>query len=264
MMSILTILQRQFDLIETELIRYRNNPFDVERTHDLRVAIRTLRGLFKFLKREIPQAAFAVVDKNLSEAAKIFGTLRELDVLIAKSSEFAYTHPEEHTNYRHFFQDFHHRRQQEMERIMAPKVQQELTDYLAGVRDQLGILRFDKKTDWSKQVAQELKRRKNSLDKAFNQLDFKDYTRVHQIRKRAKTLRYSATYFAKLAPQKAVKVQKQAKKIQAICGEITDAHVNYDFLLQFAEQTDNSADKKLLLRIAQAQHELYAPAKKDS
>lgn len=34
MKSILTILQLQYDLIEKELIRYQNNPYDADQTHD--------------------------------------------------------------------------------------------------------------------------------------------------------------------------------------------------------------------------------------
>ncbi len=38
MKSILTILQLQYDLIEKELIRYQNNPYDADQTHNLHIA----------------------------------------------------------------------------------------------------------------------------------------------------------------------------------------------------------------------------------
>ncbi|WP_057895706.1 CHAD domain-containing protein [Liquorilactobacillus oeni] len=263
MKSILTILQRQYDLIEKELIRYQNNPYDADRTHDLRVAIRTLRGLFKFLKRDLPPDIFADIDKSLSKAAKIFNDLREFDVLIAKSSEFAYNHPEKRTDYRHFFQNFRTKRKKVMRKTLTKTVQKKLTTNLTKVKDQLGILDFDEETDWNKYIYQELKRRKKKLTKFYDDLDFKDYTRVHHIRKKAKTLRYSATYFMDFAPKKAKKVRKKAKKIQDVCGNITDAHVNYGLLYDFAAQSDNQNDKNLLLRIAQAQQKVYNPDKKE-
>ncbi|KRM95383.1 CHAD domain protein [Liquorilactobacillus aquaticus DSM 21051] len=261
MISIATILQRQYSLIQTELVRYLNNPYDAERTHDLRVSIRTLRGLFKFLKRKLPQTVFLDVNKNLGNAAKTFNLLRELDVLIAKSSAFAYAHPEENTNYRHFFQEFHKKRDAEMKKTLADKVQKDLDKSFTHVKDQLNVLEFSKTTNWSKYISQELKRRENKLLAQYNQLDLKDYTRVHQTRKKAKTLRYSATYFSAFAPKKSKKIRKKAKEIQNVCGEITDAHINYGFLYDFATQTKDENDKKLLLTIAQAQRKLYTSDK---
>ncbi|AUJ29779.1 CHAD domain-containing protein [Liquorilactobacillus hordei] len=257
MKSILTILQLQYDLIEKELIRYQNNPYDADQTHDLRVAIRTLRSLFKFLKRDFAPNTFADIDKSLSKAAKVFNDLRELDVLIAKSSEFAYNHPEKRTDYRHFFQSFYNKRKKEMLKTLTPTVQKEIISNLAQVKDQLKTLDFNEENDWNKYIYQELNRREKKLSQLYDDLDFKDYTRVHRIRKKAKTLRYSATYFIEFAPKKAKKISKKAKKIQYACGNITDAHVNYGLLCNFAAQSNNQNDKKLLLRIAQVQKKVY-------
>ncbi|WP_243686325.1 hypothetical protein [Lentilactobacillus rapi] len=51
---------------------------------------------------------------------------------------------------------------------------------------------------------------------------------------------------------------KKAKTIQDESGKITDAHVNDGLLQKFANQADNPAEAKLLLRIARAQRELIA------
>ncbi|KRL34701.1 CHAD domain-containing protein [Liquorilactobacillus uvarum] len=257
MISISDILQQQYNSIQVELIRCRSNPYDAVRIHDLRVAIRTLRGLIKFLKKKLPQTACEDIDKNLSKAAKILGPLRELDVLIAKSGEFAYNHPEENTNYRQIFKNFHIKRDEELQKFLVSSIQQSLITYLIHVKTQLDALDFNKKIDWSKYLSRELDRRKVKLMRLYADLDFKNYTLVHQIRKKAKTLRYSTTYFAKFLSKNDKKVSKKARKIQSICGKITDAHVNYDLLHHLAEQAENKHAKETLLRIAQAQRKIY-------
>lgn len=69
MASIQSILHDRYQSILVENIRYLNNPYDPDRTHDLRVTIRTLRGLVKFLKRRIDPAVYESIDSNLSRAA---------------------------------------------------------------------------------------------------------------------------------------------------------------------------------------------------
>lgn len=258
MKSVQPILAQQFNLIQTELNRFRNNPYSADRVHDLRVAIRTLRGLFKFLKREIPQTTFEDIDQTLSAAAMIFGPLRELDVLIAQAGDFAYAHPDSGSDYRSLFQDLHTKRDAEMQRVLTDDVQHQLVADLDNVKQHLSSLAFDRTTNWNQYVFRELKRRGDKVVRKYQRLDFNDYLRVHQIRKKAKTLRYSATYFADFAPKLAGKIGKKAKTIQDESGKITDAHVNDGLLQKFANQADNPAEAKLLLRIARAQRELIA------
>ncbi len=64
-LSIQEIINTQYDQILTERIRFLNNPNNADRDHDLRVSIRTLRGLFNFLKKEIPASSFETIDTNL-------------------------------------------------------------------------------------------------------------------------------------------------------------------------------------------------------
>lgn len=264
MMSITTILQQQYHSIQTEQIRYQNNPYDSERVHDLRVAIRTLRGLVKFLKREMPQETYETLDRTLSNAAKIFSPLRDLDVLIVEAGAFAYAHPEGKVNYRDFFKMFDNKRHEEMQQTLVDSVQQELTTDLDQVKAQLKTVNFNHVPDWTKLIAKELKRRKHQLIKQYDHLDFQDYPRVHHVRKKAKTLRYSATYFAEFVPKKAEKIRRQAKRVQDVCGSITDAHVNYVALNQLASQTTDDNNKALLLRIARAQREKFTAIKKSA
>ncbi|KRL03542.1 CHAD domain-containing protein [Liquorilactobacillus capillatus] len=257
MTTIQLILQQQYASIQTELIRFKNNPYDPERIHDLRVTLRTLRGLFKFLKRKLPETTYTTIDHNLSQAAKLFSSLRDLDVLIINTGEFAAKHFKESTHYYQLFQILHTKREKEMHAILAPPKQQKLATALTRVKKQFNTLNFTKHSAWSHYISQELHRRKKKLFKHYQRLNFKDYPHVHRLRKQAKTLRYAATYFTDLLPKNSLKIAKHAKEIQSTCGIITDAHVNYTSLCHFAKRADNKAVQKLILTIAHTQQKIF-------
>lgn len=262
MKSIMPIFQRQLQQIQIEHTRFLNNPYDPERTHDLRVSLRILRGLFKFLKRQLPTTNFAIINQNLSQAAKLLGPLREIDVLIEKSSQYALKYPSNDGSYYQLFKMFYQQRQQIMEQILSVTTQTTFTKCLTTVKQQLTQLKFPAKLNWSKLLTQQLKKRQKKIIKAYQNLDLTDYPQVHHIRKLAKTLRYSATYFADFISQAAIKTQAAAEKIQDTCGLITDAHVNYSLLLDFAAKIADPQQKSLLLKIAHEQEKIYRPPAK--
>ncbi|WP_281164510.1 CHAD domain-containing protein [Liquorilactobacillus sicerae] len=266
MKSIMPIFQRQFQQIQIERTHFLNNPYDPERTHALRVSLRTLRGLFKFLKRQLPATSFATIDQNLSQAAKLLGPLREIDVLIEKSSQYALKYPSTDTssNYYQLFKMFHQQRQQIMEQVLTTTTQTTLKNCLITVKQQLAQLKFQTELNWSKLLTQQLKKRQKKIIKAYRHLDLTDYPQVHQIRKKAKTLRYSATYFADFISQAAIKTQAAAEKIQDTCGVITDAHVNYGLLQDLAAKITDPQQKDLLLKIAHEQEKIYQPTAKST
>ncbi|WP_057825947.1 CHAD domain-containing protein [Lentilactobacillus sunkii] len=252
-MSIQTILQERYKAIQVELVRYLNNPYDPDRTHDLRVTIRTLRGLIKFLKRRITPESYDVINSNLSQAAMLFSDLRELDVLIEQAGAYAYAHPDKETNYQHLFSVLREDRQEEMKRTLADEAMTTLKNELQQAHKQVSALKFSGNDDLHQYIVKEMHRRYHKLMKMFERLDSDDYPQVHHVRKRAKTLRYASTQFADFATRKANKSAKLAKDIQDDTGTITDAHVNYMRLYQLAETVKNDDDKKLLLDIADDQ-----------
>lgn len=263
MTSIKAILQQRYAKIQTEWRRYRNNPYDVERPHDLRVAIRTLRGLIKFLKRDMPQLTYESLDNDLSQAAKLFSPLRDLDVLIAEAGDFAYEHPEESSAYSALFEKLRQKRDEEMKHTLTKASRLTFTTCLKRIKTQLDSLTFESagNPDYPKLLAKEFKRRDRELMKQYHQLDFHDYPRVHHVRKRAKTLRYSATYFADFVPKKERKRVERAKRIQDICGVITDAHVNDQQLQRLAANTSSLEHRRVLLQIAEEQRKIYTADK---
>lgn len=252
-MSIQKILQERYHTITIEWVRYLNNPYDPERAHDLRVMIRTLRGLIKFLKRRLTTAAYTAIDTNLSQAANLFGSLRELDVLIEETGSYAYNHPDKNADYQGLLKILRDNRQREMAHTLTEVTQSAFKKDLKNVDRQLTQLEFTQTTALHQYIVKELNRRNHKLVALFEKLDFNDYPEVHHVRKRSKTLRYASTYFADFAPNKARKSAKLAKDIQDDTGTITDAHVNYLRLRQLADQASEDADKQLLRQIADDQ-----------
>lgn len=262
-MPIQSILHQQFRVIKTEAVRYQNNPYDPDRAHDLRVAIRTLRGLIKFIKRRLPTSVYTEIDQQLSAAAQIFGPVRELDVLIEEAAQFAYDHPDKHAAYQHFFNMLAAKRHDAMQATLTTAVQDQLTATITNVQRQLKALDLDQQDDWTDYVETEMARRKKKLAKEYRHLDLSDYPAVHHLRKRSKTLRYAATYFVNLAPKNAPKIRQKAEKIQNTTGTITDAHINADYLKTFAEQAQDPRDTALLLKIADDQLAKIKPARQN-
>lgn len=252
-MSVKEVLQQQYHQIQIEWLRYQNNPYEVARVHDLRVSIRTLRGLIKFLKPALSISIYNQLNTDLGEFAQHFSDLRDLDVLITKVGEYAYQYPETGSNYPELFKQLQHRRTEKMVQTLNKESQVIIEKYLDKVNTTLKDLKFEGKIDQGNMMAKEFKRRDRKLMKQYNNLDFQNYERVHHVRKRAKTLRYSATYFADYVPKKEHKRVKRAKKIQDICGAITDAHVIKHQLQDLAEKTTSQSKHEMFMKIADYQ-----------
>ncbi len=257
MSTISTILNQQYAVIQTEWLRYQNNPYDADRVHDLRVAIRTLRGLIKFLKRQISKPVFDNLDETLSQAAQLFGPLRDWDVLVMEAGEFVYLHPRNQATYRNLFQTLYEQRNRKMQATLKPEVQRKIAGDLLRVKAQLKELKFNDQHNWPKLIAHEFNRRDHKLMAQYRNLDFDDYVQVHHVRKRAKTLRYAATYFSALRPKHGKKILRRAKNIQDICGTLTDAHINEGQLRQLAAKISDTDQQAILLQLAQVQRQRY-------
>lgn len=253
MLSIFEILQQQNTAIKTDLIRFANNPFDPNRNHDLRVAIRSLRSLYKFLKPQLDPVSFKILDENLSNAAKMLNSLRELDVLFGEISDYAFNHPLDTPAYFHLLVQVNAKRLVAMRQVLAEDNWKMLVDHLTVANKQLNQLELSTNFDWSQLIKHEFQRKTKKLVKSYQAVNFSEYQTVHQIRKKAKTLRYASTYLIKFAPKKAKKSHRLAEKVQNRCGAITDAHINTELLQKFIQQTNNQSEKDLLKKILQIQ-----------
>ncbi|WP_407124088.1 CHAD domain-containing protein [Weissella paramesenteroides] len=162
-MSVKEVLQQQYHQIQIEWLRYQNNPYEVARVHDLRVSIRTLRGLIKFLKPALSISIYNQLNTDLGEFAQHFSDLRDLDVLIAKVGEYAYQYPENGSNYPELFKQLQHRRTEKMVQTLNKESQVIIEKYLDKVNTTLKDLKFEGKIDQGNMMAKEFKHRDRKL-----------------------------------------------------------------------------------------------------
>lgn len=246
------VFETQIDKITSLYLNYQNNPFSTELVHDLRVAIRELRGLLNFIKKRMDDDQYNRLNQKLGDAARIFSPLRELDVLYAYCEHYAIEHPNSSDAYYQLFNTFVKDRRVEMNRTFNKGniaiIQQALND----AKEILELDLFDNKKDWKKFTQKRMKKKNQKLLDAYDAVDISDYEEVHEIRKSAKKLRYAATYFDATLSKDLDDYRKAAKGIQSEFGEITDAHVNYDLLTTYAEKVTDADVQDLLIQIREA------------
>lgn len=122
-------------------------------------------------------------------------------------------------------------------------------DALTTTKETLEELELDKDFDWDKYVAKRLEKKNDKLQKAYEEVDLEDYETVHDIRKDAKKNRYAAKYYKNVTSKKTKPYKKAAEAIQDEFGEVTDAHVNYDLLTDFADQVEDKGVRELFYQI---------------
>lgn len=246
------VFETQIDKITSLYLNYQNNPFSTELVHDLRVAIRELRGLLNFIKKRMDDDQYNRLNQQLGDAARIFSPLRELDVLYAYCEHYAIEHPNSSDAYYQLFNTFVKDRRVEMNRTFNKGniaiIQQALND----AKEILELDLFDNKKDWKKYTQKRMKKKNQKLLDAYDAVDISDYEEVHEIRKSAKKLRYAATYFDATLSKDLDDYRKAAKGIQSEFGEITDAHVNYDLLTTYVEKVTDADVQDLLIQIREA------------
>lgn len=243
------ILLERLSIIEARYVDFSNNPFDSDIAHDLRVSIRELRGLLNFIKPIIGEETYDSMNAPLREAAQVFGPIRELDVLTEFTEEVALEQPDLSEYFYDAFNLLGKERRKEMRRTFNVTNVELVKDALTTTKETLEELELDKDFDWDKYVAKRLEKKNDKLQKAYEEVDFQDYETVHDIRKDAKKNRYAAKYYKNVTSKKTKPYKKAAEAIQDEFGEVTDAHVNYDLLTDFADQVEDKDVRELFYQI---------------
>lgn len=243
------VFEDQINTIETLHQDYMNNPFSADIVHDLRVAMRKFRALLNFVKPQMDEEDYERMNGTLRDAAMVFGPLRELDVLTEYCEQYAVDHPQASEEYYQLFNTFAKNRRLEMNRTFNKTNQQKIRDAIDSSRDILEMDLFDKKKTWKKFVVKRIDKKASKLKKAYKKVDLSHYEEVHEIRKQAKKQRYSASFFNSTVGKDLKQYEVKAKDIQNEFGEITDAHVNYDMLTDYADKVTQDELRDLILTI---------------
>ena len=211
---------------------FLEDPNDPETNHKLRVSIRTLRSLIDFMSPWQKRKQNKRIQQNLKFVVRRTSRLRELDVLCEIAQEGGAS-----DELLSFCEERAARERDAVVEALSSK------DYAKAIRK---ATRATSKLRWKKGVAKKGPRGKavrkrydelaTSLLSDLDALDENDYERVHDVRKRAKQIRYVSERFPEILGPDAVQAAKDMKAEQDRLGAICDARVNNEIVQTFIEE----------------------------
>lgn len=256
MEKIKKVILKRLAKLKKAYIDYQNNPYDPETAHAIRTNSRKLRSVLNFLKKTFDAEEYQRLNSELKALAMIYGPVREADILAQWCAEIARDKPDMSGHYREMFNYLGKERRKEMRRtfnktnVRAAESAMDIVD--SGVEN----LSLDEKSDWGRYIKKRLVKKNRRLMNDYDTVDMDDYTAVHEIRKKAKKMRFSAKYLGKLTSVKHKKMAGEAQNIQDDFGLVTDARVNRRMLMEYAEKADDEALEKLFRKMAKEQEKL--------
>lgn len=217
----------QAGLLEARRNTLFENPDDVESNHKFRVSIRTLRSLLSFLSPWLKGAQHDKVQRDLKRVVKVTSRLRELDVLAQMAAGLDPAAPELAA---FCAADAASERVAVLEALSSERNRERLDASIAALRD-LAWKPSVQDSGLDPAVA------RNRFDDIastlladMGSLDVNDYEKVHDIRKRAKQVRYVAEQFSCVIGEDTVEVAKRMKESQDRLGALCDAKVNREIV----------------------------------
>lgn len=256
MQKLQKVLMKRLEKLKKSYRDYQNNPYDPEAAHNIRANSRKLRSLLNFLKETFDVTKYQKMNNELKELGLIYGPVREVDILIEFCSQVALDEPDLSDHYRALFDFLHRERLKEMRRTFNKTKMQAAESTLEMVESTIETIHFEGKIDWNRYIKNRLAKKNRRLMDNYQNVDMDDHEAVHEIRKKAKKLRFSAKYLGKSSAVKHKKMAKDAQNIQDAFGMITDANVNARMLAAYAEKTDDKELKALFYKMIEVQRNL--------
>ncbi|SFC44323.1 phosphohistidine phosphatase SixA [Alkalibacterium subtropicum] len=252
------VLLKQVEAMEMSYRHFQNNPYSPKQTHRFRVNMRKMRSLLHFVKPLIGKETYRTLNDTIKDAYHRLEPLREGDVLIASCSERAAVEPDLIDDYAEVFRYLHNERRKWMRTRLTQSMTAAFEEMLQESREEINRLSFDlDKTDDGDVLAylnDRFNSRKKKVYKAFKKADHSDHEAAHDVRKKAKKLRYAVKGFEALLPKKkAKKAKKKLKAIQNELGEIGDLYVNSLWLKDYAEKVEDPKLEAAFTALAERQ-----------
>ena len=250
------------DTVESRREAFFDDPDDIETLHKFRVSIRTLRSLIAFVKPWQDVRQNAATQSDLREIVGYTSKLRELDVF----AEQARKNPSSSEDLVAFCE---HEAERERERVITALKSKRLTRKLKHA------LSLARSVTWKKSLNQrgisEKKIRARfdamvaELEGELADLKLSDVERTHDVRKRAKRVRYAAENFKEILGDEAPAIAKGMTSHQDNLGAVCDARVNIALINEFLERNipEHVAWELTLLR-AQNETFLYSALRDDA
>lgn len=244
--KIMKILKDQLTEIEREAARYHNNPFLPRNVHQYRVAMRRMRSLLKFIKPMIDEESYDELNELLKNQGKSLSPIRDLDVFIEKLDETAREYPDLIDNYADVFHFLHERRLKNVSEQATDANMAASDDMLGQVEEKLGRLSLNLEDEsYADFVEERFDKKRSKLKEEYEEAEEADYEHIHETRKLAKQVRYTADGYRKVLPKKkAKKASKLAEDIQEEFGVVTDAHVHAAILEKYRDEAEDEELKE--------------------
>lgn len=217
--------------MEARLQDFLRDPDEVETLHKLRVSIRTLRSLHRFLRPFHRAAPAREVQRDLRTLVLPTSRLRELDVLIDEASQMEPPAADLVAACRAL-------REQERDRVLAALTSPKANAALTGAGKAARKFRWKRSVERNglreAQVAARFAQMEHELDQQLQRTDLADAEATHDVRKAAKRVRYAAERFGSfVGEERAARASARMKGVQDNLGALCDARVNVDIVEGF-------------------------------
>ena len=227
------VLTAAADGVEMRRAAFLERPDDIETMHKFRVSMRTLRSLIAFTKPWQKTSQNAWIQSLLKEVVAYTSRLRELDVFETQACENDASSPE----FLAFCAQEALAERQSVKQAISSK---RLTKTLKKALDATRNIAW-KKSVLANGLSQEDVRRRfddmvSSMQADLDSLQLVDAERTHDIRKRAKRVRYAAERFKSILGEDAVGIAKGMVAHQDNLGALCDARANIALIREFLQR----------------------------
>ena len=210
---------------------FLDNPDDPETNHKLRVSIRTLRSLIDFMSPWQKSKQNERIQDDLKRVVKKTSRLRELDVLCEMAREGGASDE--------LIAFCESKAADERAKVLKSLSSRKYTNILERAIDETCTLQWKKQFAKGKDalkardIRAHYKQMVGSLQTDLATLDEDDYPAMHEVRKRAKQVRYVSEQFSELLGENAAEQAKLMKAEQDRLGALCDAKVNREIVESF-------------------------------
>lgn len=253
LVSLERTLEKEARSVDERMAHFIADPDDPETVHKLRVSTRTMRSLLAFVSPWQDRAQNKRMQADLKTLAGETPLLRELDVFAQQTEETESVSPatvafcaaaaaEERT------------------RVVESLSSKRMRKTLARVAEDAHEIKWRKRIRAHGLPEEAIRKRFDSLAAALNDdlaaIDLADAETTHDIRKRAKQVRYVAENFEPLIGDDAAIIAETMTAHQDNLGEICDARVNID-VIESLSSTDLDEPIAWDLALLRAQNETF-------
>ena len=226
-------IRRASDAVDERLEAFLANTEDVEAAHKVRVSIRTMRGLLSFIEPFQQKSQNKQMTRDLRANVVCTSRLRELDVLSDQVSQLDPPADD-------LLVACAEERARECKRAVAGLTSKDAAKRFARVRRAAYDLRWKKRVVLEGLGPDDVPARfadvASKVDADLAALDLADAEQTHDVRKRAKQVRYAAERFEGMIGPGAPEAAARMEEVQDELGALCDARVNVGLVDAFPKE----------------------------